>query len=137
MTAQIEDWISPDQGTLLFELMRARDVCLSERIPHGEVGHVETADGKTSVHFDAGCRLELGLELTANRTMWTGVCRIASCELDVPFILLIRVRLANRTQPYFMIPATLYGTNKADRGVVAEHGHGQGIINTLQIKHKF
>ncbi len=56
----------------------------------------------------------------------TGTCRIVSCDLDEPFIVMIRARLANTTQPYFMIPASLYGTNNADRGVVAEHGGGTG-----------
>jgi hypothetical protein len=51
---------------------------------------------------------------------------IRSCSIDDPIIILLRLRLANESRPYFMIPAVLYGSNNADRGLVLNHPAGFG-----------
>jgi hypothetical protein len=116
----------PSCAKLSFELVRVRSASQSADSPRGEPGLLRDVgeDGFT-VSFDAGCTLRVDLA-QKKRAFRQGTCRIIDCEVDEPFIVLIRADLANRMQPYFMVPATLYGTNNADRGVVAGHGLGTG-----------
>ena len=110
----------------IFELILERDLWMHDGIPFGQVGAVSTSGRETVVTFAAGCRLQITFDDEAAAHARLATCRIAACTLEDPFIILIRRPLQNRTQPYFMIPATLYGTNNADRGVVAEHVMGTG-----------
>ena len=94
------------------------DARQSAGIPRGEIG--ERIDAET-VRFTSGCELRVAQDASG-----VGRAEITRCEVDEPFIILLRALLRNRTQPYFMIPATLYGTNNAGRGVVANHPMGTG-----------
>jgi len=106
---------------LSFELLTAFDARQSIGIPSGEIGERLNA---TTVRFASGC--ELKIEFDDNGPLRVGHVEITACQLAEPFIILLRWSLRNDTQPYFMIPATLYGTNNADRGVVANHQAGTG-----------
>lgn len=119
-------------GAVQFELLtEATARRAAPAVPRGAVGKLSTEGGDAAiVSFDAGCVLRIASEGVGRRPEADPgrVFRatIVACDIAEPFILLIRVSLANRGRPYFMIPATLYGTNNADRGVVAGHGTGLG-----------
>jgi hypothetical protein len=108
---------------LTFELLRAFDVRQSVGMPFGEKGQADGDQGR--IVFPSGCTLNITFE-DSDSAMLIGRMEIVRCSIDEPFIIVLRWTLDNETQPYFMIPATLYGTNNADRGVVANHALGVG-----------
>lgn len=103
-----------------FEFIEASGVC-STSMPHGEIGVITgRSDGPVQVGFPSKCTLEVNLR-PARTSMVVAEMRLVSCETDVPFIILLRLLLNNRLQPYFMIPAVLYGSNNAARGIICDH----------------
>lgn len=115
--------MSMPTADLTFELLRASEVHRTAAIPFGEPGRAEGDDGR--IVFPGGCELNVRFD-NGNDALRTATMQIVRCDIDEPFIILLRWKLKNKTQPYFMIPATLYGTNNADRGVVANHALGVG-----------
>ena len=109
-----------------FELILDRDLRMRDGIPFGEPGDVVASDHGLVVTFASGCCLEITFDQNTSGPVRLGTCRIIACSLSEPFIILIRRPMEPRSQPYFMIPGTLYGTNNADRGIVAEHILGTG-----------
>ncbi len=119
-TLPIEQWCPP--CAVGFELWKA-DAINGADAPSGERGRVVQKQDHLQVTFDAPCSLNVQIEPAAGPLL-CGRVRVASCELDEPFLIVLRLGLTNRRQPYFMIPAVLYGTNQVDRGIVDEHGIG-------------
>ena len=114
-----------DVGHVEFSLVRARDVSESGLPPAAEPGSVKSEDGGFGVTFPSGVVLHVQM-VSGDGPSRIGRIRVESCTIGEPFIILMSVRLANRTEPYFMIPAVLYGTNNADRGLVNNHPAGFG-----------
>ncbi len=110
-----------DGANLQFELMRAKPAAQLRDIPFGEMASPSrVTDNGFRVAFESGCTLLVTLDPRSG-PFRAGVCTIESCDVDEPFIIVIRANLRNRTRPYFMVPGTLYGTNNADRGVIGDH----------------
>jgi hypothetical protein len=116
----IDQWCSP--CPIGFELWKAGQISAATA-PSGERGRVAPADDHDVVSFDAPCTLAVELE-PADGPLRCGRIRITSCDLDEPFLIVLRLGLTGRRPPYFMIPAVLYGTNQIDRGIVDDHGVG-------------
>ena len=121
--------IPSELAEIRFELHLERDLRLNDGAPVGEIGEITpTAEGVWHVAFALGCKviLELDQHPTSSGNWWHGSLTVSECSVSEPFIIVMRALLRNDEQPYFMIPSTLYGSNNADRGVVAKHTLGVG-----------
>ena len=107
--------LNPETSKLDISLIKASELNPSRTNPTGVTGEVTHDAGGYVVSFAEGCKLRISLNPRSS-DIQTGTLEIRVCQLDEPFIVMLRLRLLNRSQPYFMIPAVLYGTNRADRG---------------------
>ncbi|HID09895.1 MAG TPA: hypothetical protein EYP17_01145, partial [Candidatus Latescibacteria bacterium] len=125
--------ISGEGYSLQFELLKAGKCLKMHEMPRGEVGRICEWDvSGFKVSFPSGCVLHV--ELLGRSGMRVGRIEILSCDVEEPFVVLLRMLLYNRSRPYFMIPAVLYGTNNAGRGVVAGHPGGVGADPQLDYR---
>jgi len=126
--------VIPGEGyRLQFELLKAGESLKMHEMPRGEVGRICERDvSGFKVSFPSGCVLYV--ELLGRSGTGVGRIEVISCDLDEPFVILLRAHLHNRSRPYFMIPAVLYGTNNAGRGVVACHPDGVGADPQLDYR---
>jgi len=109
-----------------FTLIPASSVSETQASLTGEPGQItQVSSTSFNILFPAGC--VLGVEVTrVNSVMQIGRVKILDCKVNEPFVILLRRRLTDGGQPYFMIPGVLYGTNNSARGVVDEHPAGIG-----------
>lgn len=118
--------LNTETSKLEISLIKASDLSPSRTNPTGVAGEVTRDSGGYDISLKEGCKLHISLKPRSS-DIQAGTLEIRACQFDEPFIIMLRVRLLNRSQPYFMIPAVLYGTNRADRGAQNRNVDDLGI----------
>jgi hypothetical protein len=139
----LQQWLDfpVEVGTLEMTLIKDSAVRSFDKFPSEEPAQVRAAGDGCEVSFPSGCVLHIEMAASCG-LIRVGRVEIRSCDVDEPFIIMLRIRLANREEPYFLIPSVLYGTNNASREptntFVDAHGEGdvQGYGGDPQLTYR-